>query len=314
LTENRQSPGRLANAAARPFELNLYLDGRRNQINRALDLYFPSPADAPEIKAAMSYSLKAGGKRLRPILCMAAAEAVGGNPEDTLPAGCAIEMIHTYSLIHDDLPAMDNDSLRRGLPTCHVAFSEATAILAGDALLTCAFHLIARHALQQPLANQRPWLEVIQILAHAVGCEGMIEGQMQDIRSQGLNLSASMLEQLHRLKTGALISASVQTGAFLAEASPFQRDTLKRYAENIGLAFQVTDDILNIEGDPLKMGKAVGTDAALHKNTFPSLIGLEASKSLSQALIVQALQALNTFDSKADPLRAIAQYVVNRRR
>lgn len=313
MTEKLRPTNRV-NEARRPFDLRQYLDGKRLQISRVLDLYLPSPPEAPEIKAAMAYSLKAGGKRLRPILCMAATEAVGGNSDHTLPAACAIEMIHTYSLIHDDLPAMDNDRLRRGVPTCHVAFSEATAILAGDALLTGAFQLLVQHALQQPLAHQRPWLEVMQLLAHAAGCEGMIEGQMRDIQSQGLALSTAMLEQLHRLKTGALISASILAGAWLANASALQRDALKRYGENIGLAFQVTDDILNVEGDPIRMGKPVGTDAALHKNTFPSLIGLEASKSLSYKLIAQALQALASFDSKADALRAIAQYVLNRRR
>ena len=314
MVENPQPPGCRTNRCQRPFNLQAYLDDRRQRIIQALDFYLPRPVNGPEIKTAMSYSLRAGGKRLRPILCMAAAEAAKGNPDDTLPAGCAIEMIHTYSLIHDDLPAMDNDDLRRGLPTCHVAFSEATAILAGDALLTRAFQLLARHALQQPAASNRKWMEVIQLLAHAAGDEGMIEGQMRDMRLQGLELSASDLEQTHRLKTGALISASVQAGTILAEASSRECEALNHYAENIGLAFQVTDDILNIEGDPLKLGKAVGTDAALRKNTFPSIIGLEASKALSHSLVTQALQALETFDSKAEPLRAIAHYVVERRR
>lgn len=265
------------------------------------------------LNKAMQYSLMAGGKRIRPILCLAASEAVGGKPKDALMAACAMEMIHTYSLIHDDLPAMDDDELRRGKATCHVAFGEATAILAGDALLTMAFEILA----SVPFENgdqAAKCLQVIRIIAVAAGSRGMIQGQMLDIAAEGRRLTAPDLESMHTLKTGALIEASLQCGALLAEADPAQLGFLKTYARNIGLAFQVADDILNIEGNPAVMGKAVGTDRLNKKSTYPSLLGLDASKQFAQKLIHQALQALETFDNKAEPLRALATYIIERKR
>jgi geranylgeranyl diphosphate synthase type II len=222
-------------------------------------------------------------------------------------------LIHTYSLIHDDLPAMDDDALRRGQPTCHLAFDEATAILAGDALLTLAFQVLA-----QPGADGQPApatrIAVIARIARAAGCRGMIEGQMRDIAAEGRPMALERLAELHGLKTGALITAAIGSGALWAGGSEAQVRALEHYGDKIGLAFQVTDDNLNVEGDPGELGKAVGTDAARSKTTYPALLGLERSKALARELAAEGLQAIAVLDSKADPLRAIAHYIVNRRR
>ena len=255
----------------------------------------------------------AGGKRFRSILCIAAAEAVGGDQEDVLPAACALEMLHTYSLIHDDLPAMDDDDLRRGQPTCHKAFDEATAILAGDALLTLAFQTLSSFDTDNGRQAAK-WLRVIQLISHASGYCGMIQGQMLDIASEGKQLSMNELQSMHRLKTGALIEVSLICGAELAHVNPAQLRQLESYARNIGLAFQVTDDILNVEGDPAIMGKAAGTDKLRQKSTYPSLLGLEESKTFARKLIDDALDALGSFDQKAEPLRAIAAYIIDRKK
>jgi geranylgeranyl diphosphate synthase type II len=301
--------------SAKHFDLKGYLVDRRERIDRALKTYLDgASANRSEIITAMTYTLQAGGKRLRPILCLAASHAAGGREEDALPAACAMEMIHTYSLIHDDLPAMDDDDLRRGKPTCHKAFSEATAILAGDALLTQAFHLLGDHALRQDPGRQTTWLAIIALLAQAAGHEGMIEGQMRDIASEGRPLGLHELEQLHRLKTGALISAAVRAGALIGEADDTALDGLERYGQCLGLAFQVVDDILNQEGDPHLMGKAVGTDQFRQKNTYPALLGLAGAKAKAADLVNQSLRSLAIFDNKADPLRAIARYVIERQR
>lgn len=291
-----------------------YLASRRTLINEAIADIFGEAADSTGIVAAMRYSLMAGGKRLRPILCLAATEAVGGRVDHAVKAACAIEMIHTYSLIHDDLPAMDNDVLRRGKPTCHVAFDEATAILAGDALITLAFEILsASHNADH--GNALKWLTVVNTVASAAGYKGMIEGQMRDMDAEGdrlLDLDA--LEAMHTLKTGALIEASVTVGAILGGGLPDQTQHLNVYAKNIGLAFQVTDDLLNVEGDPDIMGKEVGTDHARQKSTYPSILGIEASRNFAEKLVNNALQALDIFDNKADPLRGIAHYVIARKR
>jgi geranylgeranyl diphosphate synthase type II len=295
------------------FELKKYIRKTSQVVNDTLEQVLQSSQQDETIHQAMKYSLMAGGKRIRPALCLAASEAVGGNPEDALPAACAMEMIHTYSLIHDDLPAMDDDELRRGKPTCHVAFGEATAILAGDALLTMAFEILA----SVPFENgdqAAKWLQVIRIIAIAAGARGMIQGQMLDIAAEGRRLNISDLESMHLLKTGALIEVSLQCGALLAEADQAQLVLLKTYARNIGLAFQVADDILNVEGNPALMGKAVGTDRLNQKSTYPSLLGLDASKLFAQKLIRQALQALEAFDNKAEPLRALATYIIERKK
>jgi len=226
-------------------------------------------------------------------------------------AACALEMIHTYSLMHDDLPAMDDDDLRRGKPTCHVAFDEATAILAGDALLTMAFDILADGFLHKQ-ADRKNDMAVIKTIAQAAGYQGMVEGQMQDMLSEGRQLTIAQLETLHTLKTGALIKAAIRTGAILGNGSEAQICQLENYAAHIGLAFQVRDDILNIEGDPNIMGKSVGTDQAREKNTFPALLGLTESKRYAEALVKDALASLSVFDKKADPLRAIARYIIER--
>ena len=295
------------------FDLNAYLASKRKQINEALENILDPAANPSRIVAAMRYSLTAGGKRVRPILCIAAAEAVDGMTEEVMRAACALEMIHTYSLIHDDLPAMDNDELRRGQPTCHITFDEATAILAGDGLLTLAFQILSSNNFTN--AKQALlWLKVLHRIALAAGYEGMIEGQMRDISSEGTRLELNALESMHARKTGALIEASVYSGAVLGGGSPNQIEQLGIYAQNIGLAFQVADDILNVEGDPAVMGKNVGTDQSRDKNTYPALIGIDKSKKLAQKLVNNALQALDYFDNKADPLRYIANYVIARKR
>jgi geranylgeranyl diphosphate synthase type II len=295
------------------FELKNYINAGSRIINDGLEKMLQQLQQGETITQAMRYSLMAGGKRIRPVLCLAAAEAVDGKPEDVLTAACALEIIHTYSLIHDDLPAMDDDELRRGKPTCHIAFDEATAILAGDALLTLAFETLASISIANGHQTAK-WLQVIQIIAVAAGSRGMIQGQMLDMAAEGHKLGIHELESMHALKTGALIEASLRCGALLAGASEIQLDFLNTYARNIGLAFQVADDILNVEGNPAVMGKAVGTDKLHAKSTYPSAIGLETSKQFAQKLVRQALQAIETFDNKAEPLRAIATYVIERKR
>lgn len=297
------------------FELKSYLVSKRSQIDSYLHRILPKNLNSSRLVNAMHYSLMAGGKRLRPILCLAAAAAVGDQTEDqaedVMRAACAIEMIHTYSLIHDDLPAMDNDDVRRGKPTCHVAFDEAVALLAGDALLTLAFQLLS----DVEFINDRQaskWLRVLNRISCAAGYLGMIEGQMRDINSEANTISLEMLGELHALKTGALIEASVYSGAILGGGSNEQIVQLGIYAKNIGLAFQVKDDILNVEGDPSLMGKAVGTDNIREKNTYPSLMGLEKSKIFAEQLVIQALKAVESFDSRAEPLRSIANYIIER--
>jgi geranylgeranyl diphosphate synthase type II len=294
------------------FDLKNYLQSKQQQVNDKLSRSLP-PTATSRIADAMRYSVMAGGKRLRPVLCLAAAEAVGGRSEDVINTAVAIELIHTYSLIHDDLPAMDDDVLRRGKPTCHVAYDEATAILTGDALLTLAFQLLAspEGAADVP-ADRR--LQVIHVVAAAAGYEGMIGGQMADIGSEGNRIALSRLEQLHMMKTGALINAAITIGAILGGATLEQIRHLHKYAKNIGLAFQIIDDILNVEGDPALLGKAVGTDEEKKKSTYPALLGLVESRKLAANRVKDALQALEYFDKKADPLRAIAKYVIDRKR
>ncbi len=298
------------------FDLKSYLATKQILINNLLQETIKKTSSSGRIFEAMEYSLMAGGKRIRPVLCMAACEAVNGNYKYALPAACAIEMIHTYSLIHDDLPAMDDDILRRGKPTSHVKYDEATAILAGDALLTLAFKTLSMAGLSEKDSDTAAlrWLEIICFISKAAGCEGMIEGQMRDITSEKIILDFDQLEQIHLLKTGALIKASVLTGAILGKGTDEQLQQLEVYGKNIGLAFQVTDDILNVEGDPLVMGKSAGTDTAHGKSTYPSLMGLAESKKFAKKLIATAMDAMDSFGAKADPLRAIASYIIKRKK
>jgi len=294
------------------FDLNSYLSSKRKQIDTALGVIIDNNSKDSTIRDAMKHSLMASGKRLRPILCIAAADTVGSHTDPTIRTACAIEMIHTYSLIHDDLPAMDNDTLRRGQPTCHIKFDEATAILAGDALLTLAFEILSSVNAADTDLGALNRLRVINTIARAAGCNGMIEGQMQDIVAEGKVLGIEDLKKMHRLKTGALMEASVISGTILGNGNRDQIEKLKNYARNIGLAFQITDDILNVEGDPDIMGKDVGTDQSRRKSTYPSILGMEKSKEFARKLVNDALKALDYFDNKADPLRAIAHYIVVR--
>ncbi len=311
------------------IDLKRYIDTRAEIINTALsrDVFRHSGtmAHPARLREAMAYSLMAGGKRIRPILCIAAAEAVDetgtiGKPGDTakrskqlLTVACSLEVLHTYSLIHDDLPAMDDDELRRGKPTCHIAFDEATAILAGDGLLTLAFELLSGIDPEED-GDAETLLQIIQMFSRAAGYQGMVEGQMRDILSENAQLSPSALKAMHTLKTGALIQAAVRAGAIIGNANGRQIKQLTAYSEYVGLAFQVADDILNVEGDARVMGKAIGTDRHREKNTYPSLLGLEASKKLARDLVNDALKVLTDFDSRSDPLRAIASYIIERRK
>jgi len=295
------------------YDLTAYLNDKKELINNELDKIFRDFASSSQIEQAMKYSLMAGGKRIRPILCLAAAEAVGSDKKAALPAACAFEMIHTYSLIHDDLPAMDDDELRRGKPTCHVAFGEATAILAGDALLTLAFQILSS-PVNIKESQALVWLNVIHVISIAAGYKGMIDGQMRDIISEGTLLSLDDLENMHALKTGALIEASICCGAILGNGNRKQIKQLKIYAKNIGLAFQITDDILNVEGNPAVMGKAVGTDKNRNKSTYPLIMGLKESKIFATNIVNNALKAIEFFDNKADPLRAVARYIIKRKK
>lgn len=295
-------------------DLSAYLNQQRTRIDvRLQSLMADGPDSTRRLSQAMVHSLMAGGKRVRPILCLAAAEALGNTDAEIVPAACALEMIHTYSLIHDDLPAMDDDDMRRGRPTCHKAFDEATAILAGDALLTLAFEVMADAAIDSG-AHPRRWLRVVGLVARAAGRGGMVEGQMQDMAAEGEFLDADRLEQMHALKTGALIEASVLAGAVLAGADAGTEAKMGRYARRIGLAFQVCDDLLNVQGDSKRMGKATGTDRERGKATYPVLLGLDASRRLAETLIREALQAIEEFDNRSDPLRALARYIIERSR
>ena len=291
------------------FHLKTYLEERRNIVDRFLVEALPSPQSWPaKLHESMHYSLCAGGKRLRPILAIAAAEALGKHYESVLPAACALEMIHTYSLIHDDLPAMDDDDLRRGQPTNHKAFGEAIAILAGDSLLTEAFHLVSRYGKDNPIAA----LEVIRRIALASGSLGMAGGQAIDLLSENKKISLEELEKLHRHKTGKLIQVAVEVGAIMSEASEAALQALSHYGACIGLSFQIADDILDIEGGE-EIGKDIGSDVANDKATYPSLLGLDESKHLAKKITEEALKALSGFGDKAQPLAEIAKYVIERK-
>ncbi len=294
------------------FELKPYLTQEKENIDAALIEYLQAFCPSGRLWEPLYYAITAGGKRLRPILCRAAARAVGGRARSVMAAACALEMIHTYSLIHDDLPALDDDDLRRGRPTCHVRYGEATAILSGDALLNMAFEVLGETGMQASDHPTSLWMQVIKIIGHASGCRGMIEGQALDLANEGIMLDQAQLQALHELKTGAMIRAAVHCGGLLGGGSPDQIEELVHYADRIGLAFQVVDDVLNVTGDPEILGKAIGTDAQRRKNTYPALLGLEASQQYAAGLVKDALQALSGFDRKAEPLRAIAGYIIER--
>lgn len=283
------------------------------RVDAALEPLFVAPSKELErLYAAMRYSVMNGGKRVRPLLAYAACEALGAPAEQANGAACAVELIHAYSLVHDDLPAMDDDDLRRGQPTTHKAFDEASAILAGDALQSLAFGVLADRRRNPQDAETR--LQMIELLSQAAGPAGMVGGQAIDLGSVGLKLDQQALEFMHRHKTGALIEASVRLGALAsARAEQPQLEALQTYAQAIGLAFQVQDDILDVESDTATLGKRQGADIARDKPTYPALLGLEAAKAYALELRDQALGALQGFDDNAEPLRALARYIVERR-
>lgn len=288
------------------------LRARNQMVEDWLKQVLPGPRKEPgRLHESMHYSLFAGGKRLRPALVLGAAEAVGGQSRQALPAAAALEIIHTYSLIHDDLPAMDNDDFRRGKPTNHRVFGEATAILAGDALLTMAFELLARYL---PAGGVEPAiaLEVIREIAVAAGSEGMIGGQMADMEAQGRAISGEELEAIHRRKTGALFRAAVRAGGLIVGASSAELQALTHYAEQLGLAFQITDDILDLTGDPAKMGKDKNSDLKNFKATYPSLYGLEQARQMAAAAVRAAVEALSIFEERAEFLQETALFLLKR--
>ena len=294
------------------FDLQLYLRERTELVDAALQTWLPAADLLPgTLHQSMRYSVFAGGKRLRPVLMMAAAEAVGGRAEQVQHAACAMEMLHTYSLIHDDLPAMDNDDYRRGRLTSHKVYGEAMAILSGDALLTETFRLLAdprANADVEPATTTR----VIELIARCAGSRGMVGGQVVDMESEGKEIDLPTLEYIHTHKTGALILAAIQVGGLLAGGDDDDLKALTRYGEAAGLAFQVADDILDVVGDQATLGKQVGADQARGKATYPALIGLEAARQRADELCLLALDALSRFGAKSEPLRQIAHYIVKR--
>jgi geranylgeranyl diphosphate synthase type II len=295
------------------MEIKLYLEQKRQDVDRFLEAVMP-PESAPpaNLHKAMRYSLFAGGKRVRPILAIAAYEAVGGSSPFILPLASSLELIHTYSLIHDDLPAMDNDDYRRGKLTNHKVFGEAMAILAGDALLTMAFDIVSRPESADGL-DPRAQVRVIQELATGSGNVGMVGGQVADIEAEGKDIDLATLESVHRWKTGKLIRASVRIGGIAGGATSEQLDRLTAYAEDIGLAFQITDDVLNVTGTREELGKDANTDASRGKKTYPTFFGVDGARKLAEERIASAIGHLNNLDRKADPLRELARYITTRR-
>ena len=296
------------------MDITRYLQEKKEKVDSALERYFPKKEEFTlNLHKAIQHSLFAGGKRIRPILSIASFEAVGGEGERILPFACALEMIHTYSLIHDDLPAIDNDDYRRGKPTCHKIFGEAIAILAGDGLLTEAFKLMTNQsAKDHPSSDGGLILDLINEVAQAAGVLGMVGGQVVDIESEGKAVDLPMVQYIHTHKTGAMILASVRVGAKLGGAKEEILKALTRYGESLGLAFQIADDILNVEGKAALMGKKTGSDLSKGKATYPSVLGVEESKKRARELVHLAVDALKPLGPEADPLREIARFVVAR--
>jgi geranylgeranyl diphosphate synthase type II len=291
--------------------LSAYLAEQVRVIDEVLNRWVPAESVAPaSIHQAMRYSLFAGGKRIRPILAIAAARAVSDSPDGIENAAATLELIHTYSLIHDDLPALDNDDLRRGRPTCHKVFGEAMAILAGDSLLTLAFEVLSR----LPYIDAERKIRLVEELARASGTVGgMIGGQVHDIEGEKRAPTASLLESIHRAKTGALLRASLRMGAIYAGATQAELSALSEFGERVGLAFQIIDDVLDVEESSEKLGKTAGKDAAQQKITFPAVYGLERSRQMAEEERLAAHSALHSFDDRADPLRQIADFIVQRK-
>jgi geranylgeranyl diphosphate synthase, type II len=294
------------------FDLAAYMAERNRAVDQALDRFLPAESAPPEtLHRAMRYSVFAGGKRLRPVLVIAGAEAVGGKADDVMPTACAAEMIHTYSLIHDDLPAMDNDDFRRGVPTNHKVFGEALAILAGDALLTLAFRLLADNV---PATSNGPRLrDVLVEIADAAGSPGMVGGQVADIECEGKPADAEIVDYIHTHKTAALIRASIRAGAMLSGATPAQLDALGVVGGSLGLAFQIMDDILDVTATTEELGKTAGKDQAQQKATYPAVHGIEASRDRARALVAEAHAVLAPFGPRAQPLHELGTFMIERK-
>ena len=287
-----------------------FIAAGQERIDQTLDRWVPAESENPStIHKAMRYSLFAGGKRIRPLLAMAAAHAVSTDPAGIESAACALELIHTYSLIHDDLPALDNDDLRRGRPTCHKVFGEAMAILTGDALLTLAFEVLSK----LDSVDAKRQIQLVRELASASGTVGgMIGGQVNDLEGEGQPPTAELLESIHRAKTGALLRAGVRMGAIYAGADTCQLEALTRFGERVGLAFQIVDDVLDVEQSSEALGKTAGKDAAQKKITFPAVYGIERSREMAERERLQAHRALESFGDRAGTLRALADRIVTR--
>ncbi len=297
--------------ARRPltFDLQKYLESRSELINRALDRFLPKETTKPAtMHKSMRYSLFAGGKRMRPALCLAAATACGGKEQDALPLACAVECIHTYSLVHDDLPAMDNDDFRRGKPTNHKVFGEGIAVLAGDALLTQAFE-ITTQAKGSPRYSHR---DLVLEIARASGSLQLIAGQVADLEAEGKKISANDLKYIHERKTSALLCCSVRLGGMSANCTAAQLKALTDFGYNVGLAFQIIDDILDITQTSEQLGKTAGKDTKAQKATYPSIVGMEKSRKLAQELTERAFAALRIFKGRAVALEALAHFLLVR--
>lgn len=293
------------------FKLDEFLATRTAMVNRALGQYLPSETTRPAtIHKAMRYSLFAGGKRMRPALCLAAAAACGGNDAAALPLACAVECIHTYSLIHDDLPAMDDDDFRRGKPTSHKKFGEGIAILAGDALLTQAFEIAAKCKGWTRYSHQR----IVLDLTHAAGSLQLIAGQVADLEGEGKKTSAAQLRYIHERKTSALLCCSVRLGGMSANCTPKELNALTDFGYHVGLAFQVIDDILDVTQTSEKLGKTAGKDTKAQKATYPAIVGLKKSRKIAEDLTVRAFAALKPFGKRAPALAALAEYLLKRDR
>jgi geranylgeranyl diphosphate synthase, type II len=293
------------------FDLDSYLQESSAAVNVALDRFLPKAKTRPStIHTAMRYSLFAGGKRLRPALCLAAAEACGGTWDDAMPAACSVECIHTYSLIHDDLPAMDDDDFRRGKPTNHKVFGEGIAILAGDGLLTQAFEIL----IQTKETKRYPHRNMVLELAQAAGSLQLIAGQVADLEGEGKKISEKDLRYIHERKTSALLRCAVRLGGMSANCSPAQLDALSDFGYHVGLAFQVIDDILDVTQTTEQLGKTAGKDLAAQKATYPSVVGLDKSRAIAKTLTAKAYHALKPFNAKAAALEALAKYLLERNR
>lgn len=294
------------------MNITAYLNDKKKAVDDFLDQALPLESAPPQnLHRAMRYSLFAGGKRVRPILAIAAFEAVGGKSKAIVPVASSLELIHTYSLIHDDLPAMDDDDYRRGKPTNHKVFGEAVAILAGDALLTIAFELLSRNKIAREI-SPKTLIQIVQELAEGAGHFGMIGGQVADIESEGKKVSRTELEYIHRHKTAALIRAAIRIGGLLGGAQKADLSALTQHGEDIGLAFQIVDDVLDVVGTQEEMGKDVQSDSSRNKKTYPAFFGVERSMQKAHELMRRATKSLERFGKKAEPLREIAHYIVER--